>query len=93
MAYLRFLPLTWPLRLLIARGNANNNPLIMIEGVSANSAPHLDRVIPPELTPANPPRPPGANTVHVEIVNATEPPVAHWIAEVENQLTAEGWLP
>ncbi len=91
LVYLRFVPLTWHPRLLIARGNANHNPLITIEGLSANSVPHLDRD-PPELTPANPP---GArsNTVHVEIVNASEPPVAHWIAEVENQLTAEGWLP
>ena len=93
LAYLRFLPLTWLPRLLVARSNPNHKPLITIEGLSTNSAPHLDRVIPPELTPANPPRPPGANTVHVEIANASEPPVAHWIAEVENQLTAEGWLP
>ena len=93
LVYLRFLPLTWPPRLLITRENANNNPLIIIDGVSENSPPYLDRVIPPELTPANPPMPSETNSVHIEIVNATEPPVAHWITEVENQLTAEGWLP
>jgi hypothetical protein len=41
--------------------------------------------------PANLPRPPAEKLARIEIVNATEPPVAHWIAEVEHQ-AAEGGI-
>ena len=86
----RFMPVLWPPRLRIA--SVNINPLNMIDGVIKDHDLPLHQIIPPELTPANPPGLPGENTVHVEIVNATEPPFAHWIAEVEYQLATEGGL-
>jgi hypothetical protein len=92
LAYRRFMPMPWPRRLSIGRVNVNPGPLIMIDGVIVDHDPGLHRVIPFELTPANPAGLPGENTVHVEIVSATEPPVAHWIAEVEHQLATEGGL-
>jgi hypothetical protein len=90
LARRRFMPVSWPPRLRIARVNVN--PLNMIDGVIKDHDLPLHRIIPSELTPANPPGLPGENTVHVEIVNATEPPFAHWIAEVEHQLTTKGGL-
>lgn len=92
LVYRRFMPMPWPRRLRTARLNVNPSPLIMIDGVIADHDPRLHRIIPFELTPANPPGLPGENMVYVEIVNATEPPVAHWIAEVEHQLATEGGL-
>jgi hypothetical protein len=58
--------------------------------VITDPGPRLERLIPSELTSANAPRMAGENRPHVEIVDATEPPVAHWIAEVEQQLADEG---
>jgi hypothetical protein len=92
LAYRRFMPMPWPRRLLTARENVNPSPLTMIDGVIADHDPWLHRIIPSELTPANLHRLSSENTVHVEIVNANEPPVAHWIAELEHQLATEGGL-
>jgi hypothetical protein len=92
LAYRRFMPKRWPPRLRRGRINSNLSPMIVIDSVIADQNPRLHRIVPLELTPVNPSRQPGENTVHVEIVNATEPPVAHWIAEVEHQLAAEGGL-
>jgi hypothetical protein len=90
LAYRRFNPLPWLPRLRIARANVNPSPLIMIDGKLTDPEPRLYQVIPSELTPANPPPLPGVNMAHVELMNASEPPVAHWIAEVEHQLDTEG---
>lgn len=92
LTYRRFMPMPWSRRLGIARVNVNPDPLIMIDGVIVDHDLGLHRVIPLELMPANPAGLPVENTVHVEIVSATEPPVAHWIAEVEHQLATEGEL-
>ena len=89
-AYRRFLPMPWSPRLRIARGNLDPRPLIMIDGVISDPDPRLQQVIPTRLLPANPPKLPVDNPVHVEIINATDPPVANWIAEVEHQLADEG---
>ena len=86
-AYRRYLMSTpRPRRLRIARVNTNPIPVVIVDGLFTRHGLQLHRTIPSELTPANSPRLPGRNAVHVEIVNATEPPVAHWIAEVEHQL-------
>jgi hypothetical protein len=92
LANRRFIQMPWRRRLRFARLNGNPNPLIMIDGVIADPDPRLHPTIPSEPTPANPPRLESENTVHVEIVNPTEPPVAHWIAEVEHKLDTEGGL-
>jgi len=88
----RFPPVPWPRRLRTTRINVTPSPLNMIDGVIADPNLRLHRIIPLELTAANPPRLTGENTVLVEIVNPTESPVAHWIADVEHQLDAEGGL-
>jgi len=71
-----------PNRLFAARIDANQPPFT-IEGIARDYIPRR-RVRPLELMPANP------QPVHVEMMNATEPPVDHWIAEVERQLTSDG---
>ena len=92
MAYRRSWSMPWPRRLRFGRVNVSSSPLVMIDGVIADRDPRFHQISPSELTPANPPRLPSENALHVEIVDATEPPVAHWIAEVEQQLTIEGGL-
>ena len=86
LAYRWLMPMSGPGRLLIGRGKIPSTPLIIIEGVSADLAPQLPPIIPLELTPANAPQ------MRVEIMSAMEPPVSHWIAEVEQQLSAQGGL-
>jgi hypothetical protein len=92
LGFRRFMPMPWPRRLRTTRVNVNPSPLIMIDGVIVDHDPRLHQIIPFELTPANLSGLPGENTIHVELVNASEPPVAHWIAEVEHQLATEGGL-
>ena len=90
LIYRRVAPSVWPRRLRI--GQINVNPLVMIDGVIADHALPLHQIIPPEPTLAALPMLPYEKTVHVEIVTATEAPVAHWIAEVEQQLANAGGL-
>ena len=90
LVYRRVMPSLWSRRLRIGRVNAY--PPIMIDGVIADHELQLHQIIPSELPPANPPGLPCEKPVNVEIVDATEPPVAHWIAEVEQQLINEGGL-
>jgi hypothetical protein len=92
LANRRFVSMPWPRRLRIASENGNPRPLIMIDGVIVDHTPRLRRITPSELRLADTPGLPGENTVHVEIVNATDPPFAHWIAEVEHQLATKGGL-
>jgi len=90
LLYRRVMPSLWSRRLRIGRVNAN--PPVMIDGVIAEHTLPLHQIIPFEATPAALPMLPCEKTVHVEIVTATEAPVAHWIAEVEQQLANEGGL-
>jgi hypothetical protein len=90
LVYRRVMPSLWTHRLRIGRVNAY--PPVMIDGVLAEHALPLHQIIPSEPTPAAFPMLPCENTVHVEIVTATEAPVAHWIAEVEQQLANAGGL-
>jgi hypothetical protein len=92
LAYRRYLSTQWPRRLRILGGIVHPRPLNVIDGVIVDHDPPLHPIIPSELPPANPPRLASENTIHVEIVNATEPPVAHWIAEVEHKLATEEGL-
>jgi len=93
LANRRFLPMLWPRRLRMARVKLIPAPLIIIDEVAVDHDTRFHRIIPSKLSPANPPGLPGENTVDVEIVNAVEPTVALWIAEVERQsATTEGGL-
>lgn len=68
------------------------NPIITIDATVTDHNPQLHRINPLELMPSNPSGLPGENTVRVEVINAIEPPIVHWIAEVEHQLDNEGGL-
>jgi hypothetical protein len=85
LAYRRVIPSLWSRRLRISRIRAT--PPMMIDGVIVDRALQSH-----QLVPAAPPGLPCEKPVVVEIVNATEAPVAHWIAEVEQQLLNEGGL-
>ncbi len=84
----RIMPAPWLPRLRIARGY---NPL-MIDGVIVDSDPLLNHTIPYKLMPPTSTLPADEYPVHVEIMDAAEPPVAHWVTEVEHQLADEGGL-
>jgi hypothetical protein len=90
LAFRRFMFLPLPRRLSFLRGNVAPRPLTVIDGLITDPAPRLEAFIPLDRIPANPPGLPGENAIHVEIVNATEPPIAHWIVEAEHKLAAEG---
>jgi len=88
----QFMPMPWPCRMRIGPANVTPTPLTIIDGSFAGHDPWLDRIIPSEIRPANLPVLPGENTTYVEIVDAAEPPIANWIAELEHQLATEGRL-
>lgn len=81
--YRRFVPLPWPRRLRVAELNSISSPLRMIDGVLVDRAVKPQPPVPFALMPANPAQ---EHLAHVEIANALEAPVAHWVAEVEQQL-------
>ena len=76
-------------RMRFGPGVGNPNRLFMIDGVL------VDRDIAPQLpftaesAPANPETTTDQNAVHIDILDASDPPVAQWIAEVERQMMAE----
>jgi hypothetical protein len=88
----QFMPMPWPRRMRIGPANVNPAPLTIIDGRFAGHDQWLDRIIPSELRSANLPVLPGESTVFVEMVSPDEPPIVHWIAEVEQQLANEGGL-
>jgi hypothetical protein len=90
LIYRRFIAVPRPRQLRFARINVNPNPLTIIDGGFAEPNPRLEEIIPSELRPDDQDRLPVENTAYVEIVDATDPSIANWIAEVEHQLTAEG---
>ncbi len=90
VGYRRFMSMPLPNRLRAALGNVNPRPINVIDVMGADPDLRRPLLVPSVQTPANPPRQPGEAVGHVEIVDATEPPVAHWIAEVEQQLAPEG---
>jgi hypothetical protein len=71
---------------------ANNYPnnLVTIDGEISNYYNHTPHpVSPPEPAPENIPTLPCEKLVYVEVVNANELPVVHWIDDVERQLADE----
>jgi hypothetical protein len=92
LAYRRTIAIPWLPSFRLAPGNSYLNPPLMIDGVISDPVSLLPPAIPPELTPTSPTRLPEENSVHVEIVNPTEPPVAQWIAEVEHQMMIDEGL-
>jgi len=91
LVYRRLIPSFWPRRLRIAQ--VNTNPLVMIDGVMVDHALPLHQIIPPVIPPTIPFGLPCEKPVTVEIVDSAEAPVAHWIAEVQDQLANEGGQP
>lgn len=90
LAYRGLLPVRWIRRLGTPHANVNRPPMILIDGVITNHHSRLQPTNPSEQKQSNRPQPPGENAVHVEVVNAAELPVVHWIADVERQLDAKG---
>ena len=84
----RIMPAPWLPRLRIARGY---NPL-MIDGVIVDADPLLNHTIPYKLMPPTSTLLTDEYPVHVEILDAADTPVAHWVTEVEHQLIDEGGL-
>jgi hypothetical protein len=90
LAYRRFVsPMPWPRRLLSRRANRGANLLTMIDGAIVENDLSVHQSLPADLMQDNMPQLPAKIVAHVEIINATEPPVAHWVAEVESQLAFE----
>jgi hypothetical protein len=90
LVYRRGTASLWPRRMRI--GQVSAYPPVMIDGVITQHALPLHRIISSEPAPAGLPMLPCEKAVHVEVVTATEAPVAHWIAELEQQLTNQGGL-
>jgi hypothetical protein len=70
-----------------AEVNNYSSNLVTIDGEVSpyyNHPPHP--VNPPNLSPENNPALPCEKLVYVEVVNANEPPVVHWVDDVERQL-------
>jgi hypothetical protein len=70
--------------------NVYPNSLVTIDGEVSdyyNHTPHP--VNPPDINPENTAALPCEKVVYVEVVNANELPVVHWIDDVERQMTGE----
>lgn len=88
LAYQRLMPLL-ELRLsTIAR--ANDNPLLLMDGVIVDPDASRRRLTQQDLQLLNPPPFPSDGTPEVEIVSPSEPSVANWISEAEQKLRSAG---
>jgi hypothetical protein len=92
LVFLRLIPMPWYRRLRIAARNSHSLPVTTVDGVIADRDPEFDSSILYDLPSPNPPGLPGQRIVYVEIVNPSEPPVAHWIAEVDQQMDDRGGI-
>jgi hypothetical protein len=90
LAYRRFMLGSWSRLMRIGSGSLNPRPRVMIDGVILDVDPNTSRTIPSTLGPVSVASLPGKNVIQVEIIDPTDPSVAHWIAEVEQQLDNEG---
>jgi hypothetical protein len=92
LAYYRYWKVYRRNSLHLTDGMVPSKTLIILDGVMAEHKPQLQRRNPLKLKPVSAPGLPGLITINVDIVEATEPPVAYWIAEVEHQLADDGML-
>jgi hypothetical protein len=91
LAFRRFMPV-FEFRLLNPRGNDNTSPLVLMDGTIVDIDPHHHQLTPSEpaqayLSQIYPSDEPAAQ---VEIFSSSEPSVARWIAEAEQELHANG---
>ncbi|HWR64571.1 MAG TPA: hypothetical protein VN364_00485 [Bellilinea sp.] len=86
-------PIPWLYRLREGRGRGQIQPTRIIEGVEVNPDRLENEPFQSEQILPNSPHLPDENPAKIEIVNATEIPIAHWVYEVESRLNAEGRLP
>jgi hypothetical protein len=88
MAYRRLMPVL-ELRLrTISRDN--HSPLLLVDGMIVDPAPHYRRLIPQEPRQAYLPQLPSGGSAQVEIFSPSEPSVACWIIEAEQALRPDG---
>ena len=92
LVYRRYWTTYWPRSLRISHGNFPKKNLLIVDGVMKGFNPHYPRINQPGLRPIKPPELPGLIAPDVDIVDAAEPPFAHWIAEAEQQSTSDGSL-
>jgi len=86
-------PIPWLLRLRERPGRGQIQPSRIIDGVEVNPNRLENEAFQSEPIIANTPHLPDENPARIEIVNAAEIPIAHWVNEVERRLAAEGRLP
>ncbi len=86
-------PIPWLYRLREGRGRGQVQPARIIEAVEVNPNPLENEPFQSEQILITSPHVPDENPAKIEIVNATEIPIAHWVNEVERRLAAEGRLP
>ena len=87
--YRRYMSIPRERRPLLLRRPVDNASLMMIEGMMVDAPRRLQPLITSDPFPVTPSEQPPENTVHVEIVDPAEAPVAHWIEEAENKLSNE----
>lgn len=85
-------PVPWFLRLRGGIDKGYSKPSRIMDGVAVNLIRPENEPYRSERAQLSPPHLPGENPARVEIANATEIPVAHWINEVEGRMVAEGRL-
>jgi hypothetical protein len=84
-AYRQLIPLPLLRIMGFSRGNDGPQPVRMIDVAFAEYVPQ-----PPEPAPTAASGLPDEDSIQIDIVNASEPPYNHWVAEVEHQLDVEG---
>lgn len=83
----------WLLRLRERPGRDQIQPPRIIDGVEVNPNRLENEAFQSEQILPNSPFLPDENPARIEIINATEIPIAHWVNEVESRLAAEGRPP
>ncbi len=69
----------------ISRGNGNDSPLLLVDGMIVDPDPLHRR-----LTQLGTCQLPSDKTVQVEIIGPFDPSVTHWITEAEQKLRTDG---
>jgi len=85
LAFLRFMPVL-EFRLRNPRGNGNISPLFLMDGMIMDLVPHHRRLTQREPRQAYLPRLTRGGPAQVEIISPSEPSVARWITEAEQEL-------